>query len=204
MESFSKHQKLLLICCAVSGITACSNQELGSEIDEGGFGNPTMQNTLVMNGEIRVLRDVSGEFSAEIPDVVYFASGSVHLDAEARQILRQQAAFIRSFPELTFSTFGHADASGSPEQNEAIALRRANVVADYIVSQGVRRSQVGTVQSLGSSQPVDEFQGGSNNSRRVVTTISGLVPVPPLYLDGERAQIIYDTYVPPPEGDDEE
>jgi len=114
--------------------------------------------------------------------------------AEARAVLRQQAAFIRHFPEVRFSVYGHTDLVGSRAYNHRLGLRRARAAVDYLVSLGVERSRLEALVSLGETQPIVATESEERRNRRTVTEVTGFVRNNPLVLDGRYAQIVYRSY----------
>ena len=199
--------KTLLVGAFAFALAACSdnssfNGEAGSFLDEGGFGNPTMNNTQIHNGDITFLANLNQRFSSEVPTMVTFEFDKSTLDADSRAILREQANWIRQFPEIRFSVFGHTDLVGSAAYNEALGRRRANAVVNYLVSQGVNRSRLKALVSYGKTRPVIDTPNRERRNRRTVTEVSGVVENAPMVLDGKYAQIIYREYVasavPPP------
>ena len=56
--------KTLIISGCVLALAACA-QEAGSFLDEGGFGNPTMNNTQIQNGDITFLANLNQRFTAD-------------------------------------------------------------------------------------------------------------------------------------------
>jgi hypothetical protein len=111
---------------------------LGSDLDEGNFGNPTMTNIMLHNGELTYAEVLGDRFAERVQTTINFAFNSAVLDEQARAILREQAAFIRHFPEVRFTVYGHTDLVGSRAYNHRLGLRRARAAVNYIVSQGVR------------------------------------------------------------------
>lgn len=176
------------------GLAGCSNVPLGSGLDEGGFGNPTMNNFLYVTGEREFVALLADRFAAEVPTTITFAFNSAALDPEARAILRQQATFIRNFPEARFSVYGHTDLVGSAAQNQRLGLRRARAVVDFLVSEGVQRGRLDALVSLGETQPIVATEAEDRRNRRTVTEVSGFVRSNPLVLDGRYAQIVYRGY----------
>ncbi|WP_150121224.1 OmpA family protein, partial [Sulfitobacter sp. HI0076] len=75
--------------------------------------------------EKRVTFDLANRFASEVRSTVTFAFNSDRLDANAQAILRQQAGWIRQFPEMRFRVYGHTDLVGSQTYNRALGLRRA-------------------------------------------------------------------------------
>ena len=192
--------KTLLIGASALALTACSDNssfdsEAGAFLDEGGFGNATMNNTQIHNGDITFLANLNQRFSSEVPTQVTFEFDKSTLDADARAILREQANWIRQFPEIQFSVFGHTDLVGSPAYNEALGRRRANAVVNYLVSQGVDRSRLKALVSFGETRPVIDTANRERRNRRTVTEVSGMVENAPMVLNGKYAQIIFREYV---------
>ena len=175
-------------------LAACSDRELGANLDEGGFGNPTMNNVLHHNGQLEYRSVLADRFEAEVPTTITFAFDSATLDTEARAVLHQQAAFIRSFPEVRFSVFGHTDLVGSDAYNHRLGLRRARAVVDFLVSQGIARSRLDALVSRGRAEPVIATTAAERANRRTVTEVSGFVRTDPLVMDGRYAQIVYRSY----------
>ncbi len=186
--------KTLIISGCVLALAACS-QESGAFLDEGGFGNPTMNNTQIHNGDLTFLANLNQRFSSEVPTQVTFAFDQSTLDADARAILTEQANWIRQFPEIQFSVFGHTDLVGSPAYNEALGRRRANAVVNYLATQGISRSRLKALVSFGETRPVIDTSNRERRNRRTVTEVSGMVDNAPMVLNGKYAEIIFREYV---------
>ena len=170
-------------------------REAGAITDTGYFGNATVNNTLIQTGEKQYTIDLANRFAEEVNSTVNFAFNSSQLDGASQAILRQQAGWIRQFPEIRFRVYGHTDAVGSSSYNRALGLRRANAVVAYLTSQGISRSRLEAVTSFGETQPLIVTQGRERKNRRTVTEVSGFVSRHPTVLDGKYAQIIYRDYV---------
>lgn len=170
-------------------------REAGSVVDNGAFGNSTLDNTLVQTGEINAMVALNNRFTAEVTPMVNFAFNSAVLDGEAQSILRQQADWIRQFPEVKFKVYGHTDLVGSNGYNKRLGHRRARAVVNFLVSQGISRSRLKAVASFGETRPVIFTQAPERQNRRTVTEVTGFVGSHPLVLDGKYAQIIYRDYI---------
>jgi outer membrane protein OmpA-like peptidoglycan-associated protein len=170
-------------------------REAGSLVDTGNFGNANLNNRLVMTGERQYTFDLANRFASEVTSVVNFEFNSAQLDGNAQAILRQQAGWIRQFPEIRFRVFGHTDAVGSNRYNKSLGMRRANAVVSYLSTLGISRSRLEAVVSFGETQPLIVTQGRERKNRRTVTEVSGFVQRHPTVLDGKYAQIIYRDYV---------
>jgi peptidoglycan-associated lipoprotein len=171
------------------------NREAGALVDTGGFGNATMNNHQYMTGEKRYVFDLSQRFATEVMTTVNFAFNSAELDQGARDTLREQAHWIRQFPEVRFRVYGHTDKVGNDAYNKALGLRRAHAVVNYLASQGISRSRLEAVVSFGETQPLIVTEGRERRNRRTVTEVSGFVESHPTVLEGKYAEVIYREYI---------
>ncbi len=169
--------------------------EVGAQLDEGGFGNPTAHNTLVQTGQMPFVINLAERFAAEVTTTVNFAFDSATLDAGAQAVLRRQATWIRQFPEVTFRVFGHTDLVGSAAYNHQLGLRRARAVVDYLVHSGISRNRLEALVSYGDTQPLIFTQARERQNRRTVTEVSGFMQRHPTVLNGQYARIIHREYV---------
>jgi len=170
-------------------------REAGALVDTGQFGNATANNTLIMTGERQYTFDLANRFATEVITTVNFSFNSSVLDAGAQDALRQQAIWIRQFPEIRFRVYGHTDAVGSSGYNKQLGLARARAVVGFLTSQGITRDRLEAVASFGETQPLIVTQGRERRNRRTVTEVSGFVESHPSVLDGKYAQIVYRDYV---------
>ncbi|WP_212524539.1 OmpA family protein [Actibacterium sp. MT2.3-13A] len=186
---------VLVTAAAIAGLSACTDQGAGSDIDTGDFGNATMNNTLAMTSARDLAIDLSHRFAAEVPSTINFAFNSAELDGAARATLREQARWISQYPDLKFRVYGHTDKVGSDRYNKRLGLRRANVAVDYLVTQGIPRRQLEAVVSFGETQPLIVTEGRERQNRRTVTEVSGFLRRPASLLDGKYALFTYSEYV---------
>jgi len=84
----------------------------------------------------------------------YFDFDKASLSPEDLAVLEMHAGFLRSHPDRSILIAGHCDERGTREYNLALGERRADAVRSFLVSSGVRRSQVETV-SYGEERPAD-------------------------------------------------
>jgi outer membrane protein OmpA-like peptidoglycan-associated protein len=197
-----KHIKTLLAASSALALVACGdaslsnwNNEAGAQLDEGGFGNPTMNNSLVMRGEADVALALNSRFQAEVPTMINFDFDSAVLDAEAQAILREQANWIRQFPEVRFRVYGHTDLVGSAAYNQQLGLRRAQAAVRFLETQGISRSRLEAVASFGKTRPLVNTTQPNRENRRTVTEVTGWAKGRSAPLDGKYAAIIYREYV---------
>jgi len=128
------------------------------------------------------LADFTGGITAppptRAPDVTLsadalFAINSAELGPDARRELSGLAEQIRGRTDLArIFIAGHADITGSDAINDPLSQRRADSVADYLVSQGIDRGLIQT-RGYGSRQPVASNQtvDGRRQNRRVEVTL---------------------------------
>lgn len=190
----------LLILTMAGTLAACEqnpyyNRELGASVDEGGFGTVTRNNTGIMSGEISATQQLATRFAAEVPNTITFEFNSANLTPDARRTLAQQANWIRQFPELRFSVYGHADAVGSNAYNKRLGKKRAQAVVDFFASQGVSRSRLEALVSYGETRPVVATQGPEMANRRTVTQVSGFAKGRAALLNGKYAAVIMREYI---------
>ena len=192
----------LLSATALIGLSACTPNSVksfyspaGSSIDSGGFGDATMNNTLVMTGERTAIINLSRRYAAEEPTTVNFAFDSATLDADAQAKLRQQAAWIARYPQVRFRVYGHTDKVGTDDYNKSLGLRRARAAVNFLVSHGISRHRLEAVVSFGETQPLIVTDGRERANRRTVTEVSGFLKPRPQILDGKYAAELYKEYI---------
>lgn len=169
--------------------------EAGSIADDGYFGNATMNNSIAMRNPQSYAFDLGRRFAQEVPSTVNFAYNSAVLDAGARDTLREQAIWIRQFPEVRFRVYGHTDLTGSNGYNKRLGMARARAVVAYLATQGISSSRLEAVVSYGETQPLIITDGRERRNRRTVTEVSGFVESNPMVLDGRYAEVVYREYI---------
>jgi outer membrane protein OmpA-like peptidoglycan-associated protein len=110
-----------------------------------------------------------------LPSGITFALNSADLNAQFYSALEGVGVVLKEYNKTVVEVAGHTDSSGSDQYNQALSQRRAQSVAGYLASQGVKSERLITV-GAGESHPVasnDTEQGRAAN-RRVELTI---VPV---------------------------
>lgn len=116
--------------------------------------------------------------TAAIPQVesktlIYFPFNSTQKlsSSEIEQYLRRVAERVTASGER-ISLVGHTDSKGQADANQALGLRRARVIRDYLVQQGVSRDNI-QIRSQGESSPIatNETEEGRAQNRRTELTI---------------------------------
>jgi outer membrane protein OmpA-like peptidoglycan-associated protein len=195
---------ILTTAIAAATLAACTpdNQagksffsEAGAQLDSGDFGDATMNNRLVQTGQQEYTVNLARRFAAEVDSTINFEFNSTALDADARAVLTRQADWIRQFPEVRFTVYGHTDLVGSQSYNRGLGLRRAQAAVSFLTSQGIDRSRLEAVSSFGETRPLVVTEGRERQNRRTVTEVSGFVQNDLMVLNGRYAEIIYRGYV---------
>ncbi len=88
---------------------------------------------------------------------VYFQFNSFELTAEATRILKRNADFLKSRPNLAVEVAGHCDERGSKVYNRTLARKRAESVRNYLMSLGVAAQNL-SIAYYGDRMPADKEQ----------------------------------------------
>lgn len=187
----------LIACSPESRDLTLSNAEIGSSLNSGGnLGVATVNNLSVQRAaNAEFVRDLTLKFAREAPAMVNFEFNQSTLDLQAENALRQQAAWIKRFPQITFRVYGHADKVGSNRYNKALGLRRAKTVVNFLVAQGVPRKKLEAVSSFGETKPLVLTEAPNRQNRRAVTEVKGFIDADGGELDGKYAVQIYTNYI---------
>ncbi|MEO1249812.1 MAG: OmpA family protein [Pseudomonadota bacterium] len=128
--------------------------------------------------------------------IIRFELGETRPSPAAEAELRAVSAELMDLDEEVFVVLveGHTDATGPADINEAIALQRAQSVADILIDEGVNPDLI-SVSSFGSELPVasNELDDGSDHptGRRFNRRVE--VMIAPRTVLGERDQITAST-----------
>ena len=108
-----------------------------------------------------------------VGDRVFFDYDSSELDADARELLQDQVAWLKQYSSVSVSIEGHCDERGTREYNLALGEKRAQAVKNYLVSLGISADRVATI-SYGKERPavVGSNDGAWAQNRRSVTTVN--------------------------------
>jgi OOP family OmpA-OmpF porin len=99
---------------------------------------------------------------------VEFGSDSADLTPASEVILDATAAELARHPDMKVEIAGHTSSTGPAEYNQALSERRAQAVADYLISKGLSADRF-TVTGYGESDPVadNSSREGRARNRRV-------------------------------------
>lgn len=107
-----------------------------------------------------------------LPDVT-FAVDSTTVSPAMRAVLDDVAQSMITYPNSLIDVMGHTDSTGSETYNLDLSRRRAESVANYLVSRGVSRARLETL-GYGEQYPVADntTEAGRSQNRRVEIRIT--------------------------------
>jgi outer membrane protein OmpA-like peptidoglycan-associated protein len=95
---------------------------------------------------------------------ILFGFDSDELTTKGRAEADRVLEVLHKNPDVSLHLTGHTDAVGSDEYNLRLSRRRAQAVADYLVSKGVEVDRI-QVSAAGESRPIaiNEYEDGSDS-----------------------------------------
>ncbi|MFO7305498.1 MAG: OmpA family protein [Gammaproteobacteria bacterium] len=118
---------------------------------------------------------IGNNITLNMPGHITFAVNSADLNARFFNVLDGVALVLKEYDKTVVEVAGHTDSTGSDAYNLQLSQRRAEAVASYLVSQGIKRERLITV-GAGEAYPIasNDTEEGRAANRRVELTI---VPV---------------------------
>ena len=131
-----------------------------------------------VTGDREVLPGSIGDLEVNVGNRVLFDYDRYNLRPAAQATLERQAAWLKSYSNVTVTIEGHCDERGTREYNLALGARRANAAKDYLVSLGINPARSTTI-SYGKERPavLGSNQNAWTQNRRGSTGVtSGAAP----------------------------
>lgn len=157
-------QALFFICLLLSSCTT-------AKIQDHNYGDFYTNNESQYYGEISDPNSIA-YFNKQIGNKVYFDINEDILSENSRQILFEQAGWIKNHPYYKIIIEGHGDDRGTREYNIALGERRAFEVKKYLIANGIDSKKISTI-SYGKENP--EVFGHTESAwqlnRRAVTLV---------------------------------
>ena len=109
---------------------------------------------------------------------IYFESDSAPLTAEGRTLLTNAAGALKddSLEPFRFRIEGHTDSVGGQDYNQALSVRRAEAVRNFLIEQGVSAERLQAVGE-GEGAPVASNDSGDGRQRNRRVEFVNLGPV---------------------------
>lgn len=102
---------------------------------------------------------------------IQFEYSRVELDGEAIAALEQVLVELRQQPTMIVEVSAHTDHGGTALGNLTVSQARAEVIRNYLLSQGIEAKQV-QAKGYGSTRPiVDASATDSERNRRIAITV---------------------------------
>ncbi|MCU0560094.1 MAG: peptidoglycan-associated lipoprotein Pal [Desulfobacterales bacterium] len=95
------------------------------------------------------------ERSAFENEDIFFGYDSSAITAEAQEVLRRKAAFLKANPAIRITIEGHCDERGTNEYNLALGEARAKSAKAFLVDLGISANRIATI-SYGEERPLVE------------------------------------------------
>jgi outer membrane protein OmpA-like peptidoglycan-associated protein len=110
-----------------------------------------------------------------MPGNVTFRTGSADLNAQFFKVLDGVAQVAKKYDKTIIEIAGHTDNVGGAEFNRQLSQRRANAVAQYLMSRGLAESRIMTAAG-GEDHPIasNATEQGRAANRRVEVTLAPL------------------------------
>ena len=155
----------LLLCAALLNACALFSRDSGSESE-------VLSDAEWRDVDITDFQETpfGAQFKKSTQPIVYFQLNSAFLDADALGVLNDQIAWFQTNPNAKIIIEGHCDERGTREYNLALGERRASMIRDYFVANGIASPRIRTI-SYGKERP--EVSGSTefawSKNRRGVT-----------------------------------
>jgi outer membrane protein OmpA-like peptidoglycan-associated protein len=103
---------------------------------------------------------------------ILFATNSSTLQSEAKANIAKLADILKKYPDTNILVAGHTDSDGTEQYNQTLSEKRAKVVSDYAMFQGISSSRLSVI-GLGENEPVasNDTDYGKSQNRRVEIAI---------------------------------
>ena len=151
----------LLVVVALAGLLAagCAKKPAPSAAataEQTPVASTTMQGQQVPGVQEQAVTEAPAAVPAaqQSLQMIHFAFNEYTLSPEARDILVQNAAWMKAHPDVKVRVEGNCDERGSEEYNLALGQKRADAAKNYLVSLGVPAEQLSEI-SYGEERPLD-------------------------------------------------
>lgn len=84
---------------------------------------------------------------------IHFDFDKSNLTAQAKDLLKKNAEWLKKNPDVRLQVEGHCDARGSIEYNLGLGERRAKAAVDYLKSLGIKGQRLNII-SYGKERPI--------------------------------------------------
>lgn len=165
ITSSSKNRQRNMVIGA--GLGAITGAVAGSYMDE----QETKLREEVADAGVDVQRQ-GDAIKLNMPDAITFDFGSARLSPEFYPVLNDISQVMVNYPSTLIIVEGHTDSVGSDSFNQDLSVRRAQAVANGLISRGVAAQRI-MVWGYGKTRPIasNDTDLGRARNRRVEITI---------------------------------
>jgi len=119
--------------------------------------------------DTRVTPQPNGGAKVVLSDKVTFGEGQVRPIAGGNLALDRIVTYLKQNPNAQARAVGYSDSGGSDELNQRLSKRRAQMVLDYLSTNGVPGVQLLPAEGAGAIDPVasNDTEEGRRQNRRV-------------------------------------
>ncbi|WP_417205637.1 OmpA family protein [Antarctobacter sp.] len=123
-------------------------------------------------GDSATIRNTGDRLIVTMPQDILFATDSAQLRSTLVSDLRDVGQSLLAYPNTTSQVIGHTDSDGTAAYNQDLSQRRAQAVANVLLSEGVPRSRISVI-GRGEDQPIASnlTAEGKAQNRRVEIVI---------------------------------
>jgi OOP family OmpA-OmpF porin len=155
---------------------------MGCPRDDDGDGVANYEDKCPNTTDRRAMIEATGCYkmlkeSVRVDLMVEFDNNSSQTRAEHRAEVRKIFEFMTSYPNTRVTIEGHTDSRGAAEYNKNLSQRRADSIAELLISDfGIKRSRV-SAEGFGEERPIasNETNEGRQHNRRVVGVVVAVV-----------------------------
>lgn len=104
---------------------------------------------------------------------INFIPSSFDLTEQSKENIQAFALYLRSSPQYSVKILSHTDSIGEARPNLKVTEKRANVVRDMLISQGVEPERV-TAKGMGEAHPITSnmLKAGRAQNRRIIAELT--------------------------------
>ena len=119
--------------------------------------------------------DSLAKLKASMPEnlMIYFEFNDSKFkpDPQTDNSVNTIKAWLEKYPSSMLSVTGHSDLVGTPEYNNDLAMKRAQIVAKYLESMGIAAGKM-IIDSKGETEPAADYLTAEGRSKNRRTEIS--------------------------------
>lgn len=125
--------------------------------------------------EQRVSTEETPQSAELVASIVNFDHDVAVLDPFAEAKLDAMVSWLAQNPDRMVAVHGHTDLTGEEAYNDQLGLVRAEMVADYLIDNGIASDRIASITSFGETAPLVQTAGEARENRRVlIQTIQSL------------------------------